>query len=527
MILRRLIVLVSLLAAMVCAFGADPIRVFSYGNGQVRLWLKGAPSVHATNAAGWTIEPKGAEKNKTWLDRLKAFPPADGKSSWKVLLDGVSAGKSLPGVFPLKPKATIKLLAANNTLTVKVIDSGGREKSGVFDAAGKSPDSGALLTFLAIAIDAKPEEVVAGLKKAGASSGDGAAAFESFIVFQLSKALLPPLLVDTSNGPAYVEVGSSAPAPVTPPSNTAEKPKTSAETPKSDAKDKPSGDSTVWVIYAGLITAGMVGGYVLRQLTYRPPTPSPAPAAQTSQASRLARVETELATAKQSLMEEKRLAKEFQTNNASWIKEREQTLAALEEERQAHRAAAARADQAAAALRQAQDEAQRTKNELNRQISALQRSGQSAESEKAAVGVRAKTYAELREEVAEAFNYLQSEINRPDVAAAVGYLLSYSCAELIETIATGNPVLERAMLANIERIANQFGESPHARKLAASAQKLSQGLGAGSVPESPEAHSHARHFDEILRLLRNQMQLELSPFYFGVDAAGKAHAVYV
>ena len=242
---------------------------------------------------------------------------------------------------------------------------------------------------------------------------------------------------------------------------------------------------------------------------------------------KLKKRDEEVKSVKKTLEETRKAAQDYQSQQGAWARDRDETLRALNEERTAHQGVVRNAASLSAQLRQAQDEHQRVARELGQQVESLTRSGQKSQAEMAALVARGRGYAEFQREVAEAFNYIQGEVGRTETSAAIGHLLSYSSSALMETVANPNPVLARAMLSNIDRIAAAFPSVPHARKLAATAQRLSAELGQGAIPESTQPHAHARYFDEALRLLRHQRGLEISPFYFGLDGAGAVHAVYV
>jgi hypothetical protein len=522
------LLILAILLLTTLASAVDPIRVFTFPDGRIRLWLKGAPTVTATPQGGWTIQPAGKEKDKTWLKRLRAAVGTDDPSPWKSLLDGIQLGSPVSGVYVLQPKASMTIEPAE-TGTMKVRASDG--KGATFKKTAGTWASGEAETFessLASSLGSTgPAFEAALLRTAGVGDKpvSAAATWSAFLSAVAAGTVKSgPVLLDTASGPAVLDVEV---LPLKPPTGVAA-PKT-ADKPTGKAPE--SGSS--WPLIIGALVlgagAGVAGGYFLATRKAADQARELAHLKQSSAetAAKLKKREDELNRTKKTLDETKRAAHEYQAQQSAWVRDRDDTVRALNEARAAHGQAVTHAQALQGHLRQVQDESQRTARELGQQVESLTRNGQRSQAEMQALAARARAYADLQHEAAEAFNFMQSEIGRTEVAAAVGYLLNYSCGQLLESIAKPNPVLARAMLSNIERIASGFPTLPHARKLVATSQRLQGELGPGNIPESTQAHTHARHFDETLRLLRHQRGLELSPFYFGVDNAGAAHAVYV
>ncbi len=479
------LVLLGILGALASA--AEPIRYYKFPDGRIRLWLKGAPTVTATDVAGWQIEPAGKDKDRTWLARLGKSAES---SPWKALLESLESGTEPSGVYAIEPKATIEL-NADGSITVST--TGGLSKQ---VAGQKKP----LSDYVALVLGVKAGAVVSALDNYAHAASE-TDFLDSFIAAARA-ANAPPLIIDSGNGPVVLAVHAAALPATTSSPNSPPTESTTSLQPSSAPLTTP----IPWLpigFAAGGLAIGFGAGWALKrpkEVTVRVPA-TPAKTAAVRPPNPVA--------------------------DEAWRKERDETLKVLEEERASSRRYKAESDAAAARLKQAQDDAARTRQELGHQIQALQRSGQSAQSEARALGERCGRYAALARIAAEAMGFLQAEIGRPEIASAVGYLLDYSCATLLECISPPRPSLERALLANIQRIAGAFPSSPHARKLAFEAKTMAAPLGEGSIEESKHAHNRARQFDEILRLLRNQRNLDLSPFYFDVDDSGAAHAVYV
>ena len=504
------------------AQAAGPIRAFVLPNGRIRLWLHGAPTVTAKNAAGWKVDPAGSEKNKTWLDQLKKLGGATGTSPWKALLDSLARGDKVAGVDLLQPlaKLTVETDAAG-AATLNAEDSKGKQVTAKFSSKGSgltSVDSALIEQFLDTAVGSKPLALEAALSYAAALPAPKVADPDRVLSAYVGSALhagnsASPLLLETDAGPAVIAVHVATP----PVAKITTEPTATKQEPS--IEPKPKWDAPFWPIpLAAFIGATL--GFAIRSLI-RPKKTPPVPPSRNAQdlAAKLAQREDELARAKTALEQTKTAAKEFRDQHGAWVRDRDETLQTLAEERSAR----AQADAATVQAKKSEAEAKRVQQELGRQVESLQKSGQKAQSE----ATKARAYADFDREVGEAFNYMQSEIGRPEISAAVGYLLSYSCAALLASLADPSPMYERAMLANIERIASQFPNTPHARKLVATTQRLSAPLGSVPIEDSKVAHAHARHFDEVLRFLRHQRGLEVSPFYFGRDEVGAIHAVYV
>ncbi|AIE83572.1 hypothetical protein [Fimbriimonas ginsengisoli] len=525
-------VLIGLILVSTVASAADPIRVFQFPDGRIRLWLKGAPTVTASPQGGWTIQPAGKEKDRTWLARLKTLVGKGVESPWKTTLDAVQAGSPLGGVVLLKPSASLetKVLDPKNT-RLRAYDPTGRESSATFTngtSGWTSSDAPGVESFLEQRLSATGPQVGAALlQKVGAPSGS-ANPLSDFVSAVSTSAVQPgPILIEGAKGPVVLDItppALAAPAPTT--GGSSGKP----ATPTTVAEPK-EGTGFPWLPVLLSLLVGGGAGFAVRAAV----APKKKPAAPVDDSkrvaadlsARLAKRDEEILMLKQALEETKRSSKEYRDQHNAWVRDRDETVKSIEDERAAHHKARADADALAAKLKQAQDEHQRVGRELTQQVDSLTRSGQRSGAELQALTARARAYADLQREAAEAFNYIQSEVGRPEISAAVGYLLSFSCAELLESVAKPNPILARAMLTNIERIASSFGSTPHARKLTATVQRLLADLGEGTILESTQPHAHARYYDELLRLLRHQRGLELSPFYFGTDSAGAAHAVHV
>lgn len=511
------------------ASAAEPVRVYIASDGSVRLWLKSAPSVTATDQAGWQIAPKTAETNATWLARLKRIYPEEPGSPWKPLLEDVRATVARDGVQMIQPSGTISVgapqdgavtvTAGPNTVTFR--QSGGAWKSDqtpALDAWLKQSAPGAqtLIPFYRFASLPMP---------AGATAAD---AWNVFIPAAIRTTTTKPLVFE-GNAPVIIE---------TKPAKTAAPPKTNT-TPSKPSETKTEAKSTdvpptPWPMVGGAaalaLAAGFGLGYFLRPKTGGQATPPDDASLQRRIANGVTetdRLTADLERAKAALAEANRTSKQYRDEHNAWVRDRDETLRTLQEERNAHGTNAKRAAELAGLLKAAEDAKNRTEGELAKQIQALQGKVQGQESRAATLATKARAYTALHHELMDAFNFLQGEIGRPEVAAVVGYLLNYSVANLMDTLLAPNPALERAMLSNVSRIAGCVSNLPHVRKVAATADSLLNGLGGGGIAESSTPHPYATHIGGLLRIVRNQLNVEVAPFYVAVDGEGKANAVYI
>jgi F0F1-type ATP synthase membrane subunit b/b' len=507
------------------AFAADPVRAYAAPDGSVRLWLRGAPSVTAVDQAGWQIAPKAAETNATWLDRLKKIYPEEPGSPWKPLLEDVRATTARDGVQMVSPSGTITVGAPQNgkvtvtvgTATAAFTQSGEKWTSsqvGTLDAWVKktAPGANSLAPLYRFAAQSVPVNPTA------------AEAWSVFLAAAVGSTTTKPLVFEGIQ-PVVVEL--KPPAPVAIPPKKTETPKTE---PKVEAK--PTGSVPMPLVGLGVVAALGIGfglGYFLRPKAAAAVPPSDGALKQriANNATEVERLIADLERAKASLAEANRASKQYRDEHNTWLRDRDETVRTLQEERNAHATHAGRAAELAGLLKATEDAKNRTEGELAKQIQALQGKVQSQESRAAALATRARAYTALHREIMDAFNFLQGEIGRPEVAAVVGYLLNYSVANLMDTLLAPNPALERAMLSNISRIAGCVSNLPHVRKAASTAEGLLTGLGLGAISESATPHPYATHIGGLLRIVRNQMNVEVAPFYVAVDGDGKAHAVYI
>lgn len=510
------------------ATAAEPVRVYLAPDGSVRLWLKEAPSVTATDQAGWEIVPKAAETNATWLACLKKIYPEEPGSPWKPLLEDARATVAREGVQIVQPKGTITVGPPQDgavTVTLGPNTAIFRESGGVW----KSDQTPALDAWLKQS--APGAQTLSPLYRfASQSMPTGATAADAWNVFipaAIRSTTTKPLIFE-GNSPVVIE---TKPKPVTPPKTT-----TSPTTASTDTKaaSKPPEAPALPLPLLGVVgVVALAGGFGLGYLLRPKASPAEAPnpdsvkrrlADSVAEAERLA---ADLDRAKAALAETTRASKQYRDEHAAWVRDRDETVKTLQEERNAHGLNAKRVAELMGLLKAAEDAKNRTEGELAKQIQALQGKVQSHESRAATLATKARAYTSLHHEAMDAFNFLQGEIGRPEVAAVVGYLLNYSIANLMDTLLAPNPALERAMLSNISRIAGCVSNLPHVRKVAATAESLLASLGAGALAESATPHPYATQIGGLLRIVRNQMNVELAPFYVAVDGEGKAHAVYI
>lgn len=522
--MRRGGVAFGLLLLSGIAFTAEPVRAYVAPDGSVRLWLKEAPSVTATDQAGWQIVPKAAETNATWLSRLKKIYPEEPGSPWKPLLEDVRAMSERAGVQMVRPSGTITVSAP---LDGKVTVTAGPTTASFTQASGgwKSAQVGALDAWLHQAAPGA-KTLVPLYRFASQSMPANATAADAWSVFldSATRSTTTKPLIFEGNQPVVIEL--KPPAPATPPkTNPTPDVKTDAKT---DTKPKES-EASPWLLVGLAAVAGLGLGYCARAAqkpkgaNSAPPDDAALKHRIASSSSEVDRLVTDLERAKAALAETTRASKQYRDEHNAWVRDRDETLRTLQDER----TNAARAVELAGLLKAAEDAKNRTEGELARQIQALQGKVQGQETRAATLATKARAYTGLHKEVMDAFNFLQGEIGRPEVAAVVGYLLNYSVANLMDTLLAPNPALERAMLSNISRIAGCVSNLPHVRKAAATADGLLAGLGAGAITESGTPHPYATHIGGLLRIIRNQLNVEVAPFYVAVDGEGKAHAVYI
>ncbi|MGV3616202.1 MAG: hypothetical protein ACO1SV_12780 [Fimbriimonas sp.] len=513
------------------AFAADPVRAYMAPDGSVRLWLRKAPSVTATEQAGWQLTPKAAETNGTWLQRLKQIYPEEAGSPWKGLLEDVRATVARDGVVMVRPSGTLTIgpVEGDRVRVAASGTSGAAEATFVQRAGGwSSPDVAKLEAWLGKTVTGvKPTSALyrfaAAVPPANASVAD---AWSAFMAVAARGTTTRPLILE-GDLPVVIETKPSAPPA---PTTGTPKPTTAPEKAAPESKEKP-GDSPPWIPIGLAALVGIGLGYGLRALQKPPQAKAPDGAALQERLARSAaeaeRLAADLERSKAALQESNRAAKQYRDEHTAWVRDRDETVRALQEERAAHGISSARASELAGLLKATEDAKNRTEGEMARQIQALQGKVQSQEGRAAALATKARAYAGLHREVMDAFNFLQGEIGRPEVAAVVGYLLNYSIANLLDTLLAPNPALERAMLSNVARIAGCVSNLPHVRKVAATAEGLLATLGTGAIAESASPHPYATHIGGLLRIVRNQMNVEVAPFYVAIDGEGKAHAVYI
>jgi hypothetical protein len=515
------------------AFAADPVRAYIAPDGSIRLWLREAPSVAAVDQAGWVLAPKAAETNATWLRRLKAMYGDGASSPWKSLLEDVKSGAAREGVERIDASGRLKIGSVqDDRLTVSASGTAGtlevpfRQAGGMWNS-GSVTKLDAWLAKAAPGAKTLPPLFRFAAKNPGANA-TSAAGWSALLDASLHASSVRPLVLE-GNRPVVLEVVPPPAPPKPAPTGESTPPAGDKAAP---GKEPPSpGASFPWVpiALAGLVGVGL--GYAGRSLQR---TPKAAPPDDTALKQRLGdsvaraeRLAADLERSQAAHQETTRAARQFRDEHGTWYRDKEELVRSLDEQRKAHGVAATRVAELAGLLKAAEDAKNRTEGEMGRQIQALQGKVQGHENRAAALATKARAYAGLHREVMDAFNFLQGEIGRPEVAAVVGYLLNYSVANLMDTLLAPNPALERAMLSNVARIAGCVSNLPHVRKAAATADGLLKGLGAGPIPEATEPHPYAGHIGGLLRIARNQLNVELAPFYVAVDGEGKAHAVYI
>ncbi len=308
------LVLLGILGALASA--AEPIRYYKFPDGRIRLWLKGAPTVTATDVAGWQIEPAGKDKDRTWLARLGKSAES---SPWKALLESLESGTEPSGVYAIEPKATIEL-NADGSITVST--TGGLSKQ---VAGQKKP----LSDYVALVLGVKAGAVVSALDNYAHAASE-TDFLDSFIAAARA-ANAPPLIIDSGNGPVVLAVHAAALPATTSSPNSPPTESTTSLQPSSAPLTTP----IPWLpigFAAGGLAIGFGAGWALKrpkEVTVRVPA-TPAKTAAVRPPNPVA--------------------------DEAWRKERDETLKVLEEERASSRRYKAESDAAAARLKQAQDD---------------------------------------------------------------------------------------------------------------------------------------------------------------------------